>query len=647
MVIFLIKQKKTNRPKLLIFIIFFCFCFVVKHFEGIDIMIDASSKPSSTRIYEFLQSTELVGHLSTAILKKLANALQVVPLEGCQILMQQNEKADCMYFVMHGRLRVFVTDDVGHEIVVGEISSGEVVGEMALLTDDPRSATVRTIRDCVLLKLTRDTFDKFVIKYPETALEISRQCIHRLSSSMRSKKVKKSKLHTITILPTHENPLIIDSIKKLSHTISKHGRVLVLNQDVINQKLGIDISQLTPSDSRYANIVAWVNEQEDNYDYIVYEANITSSLWTDLCLRQADCIFVFTSSQDDPKLTEIEQELFYQKPDITCRKSLVILHPKKSKTPKNTVLWLEKRKVDDFFHIACDSDADAERLARILTGNSIGIVLSGGGARGLAHVGLLRALEENNIPFDMVGGTSMGAVIASACSMEWNSDVIKQLCNSVFVKGDQVDFTFPMLSLSTGKNIVEQLKNSFGDETRIEDSWRRNYCVSTNLSTQKMMIHDQGLLWHAIRSSTSLPAIFPPVLSKEGFLIDGAILNNMPVDVMQRKLNAGKVLASQIVTSIEKPHCEEYGDWISGWKLLWSKFSSQNKTNQYPRIDSIITQAIMLNGERYEEQMAQSADECIKLDCAEYDIMDFKAYENIIELGYQSSKKQLENLQWA
>lgn len=139
---------------------------------------------------------------------------------------------------------------------------------------------------------------------------------------------------------------------------------------------------------------------------------------------------------------------------------------------------------------------DFSRLARWVTGNSIGLVLGGGGARGAAHVGMLKAIQDAGIPIDMVGGVSIGAFMGALYCSERNITTVTQKAREWSKKMTQwhrqlLDLTYPITSMFTGKGFNETLVDTFGD-VYIEDLWTPYFTLTTDITASSSRIHTNG-----------------------------------------------------------------------------------------------------------------------------------------------------------
>ncbi len=213
---------------------------------------------------------------------------------------------------------------------------------------------------------------------------------------------------------------------------------------------------------------------------------------------------------------------------------LVLLQPPPDKPIQGTARWLANRRIDFHVHVRRDQPDDLSRVTRIISGNALGLVLAGGAARGFAHLGVHRAMLELGLPIDWIGGTSIGAIMAAAIAAPVSAEETFKLCRKSFVDGKPFsDFTIPMMSLIRGRRMDAMLRQHL--DYRIEDLPIPFYCVSCNLDNGSTNLHESGDLPAALRASAALPGIIPPAVVNQRLTIDGAVVNNLPVDVMRQK----------------------------------------------------------------------------------------------------------------
>jgi predicted acylesterase/phospholipase RssA/CRP-like cAMP-binding protein len=591
--------------------------------------------PTKERTLEFLKASPLFRGLESKALEALIDDFEIVHLEGQRTLIREGELENDLYLVLHGRLRSFLNADTLQEKVLSEIGAGEVFGEIAILVDKPRTATVKTIRDSVLLKLSKKNYDKFIGIYPQSGIEIAKACIKRLLSVSTRGKVSKN-VNTVTFMPLADLSIARDLIHGVAQKLEKSNKVVVLTRKRAEELVG-DTQNIFNEPEKFEKLLRFLNEQEYAFRYVLYEADGTWTPWTQLCFRQADNVYVIKDGSQTSISPEVEQEILNQK-SVASVVALVVNH----KNARLSVAydWIRQNKISSHFPIDVSKSSDLERIVRLINGTSVGLVLSGGGARGLAHVGVLRALEQANIPIDIIGGTSSGSIVAAAYAMGLNSHDVERLFKEFIEAGSRLDLTFPYISLTSGKRLVRSLMTVFGDKL-FEELRTRMFCVSTNLTKNELFIHDTGPVWKGIRASVSLPGIYPPVFTNGELLVDGGVLNNLPVEIMNEKFKAGKTLASMVLLSGEKYRSTIESESLSGWKVLFHKLNPFASRMYIPRIDSVLMRTMNLNEMGHQLAQAKQADFSFMLNLDQFGLMDFKRHKEIVDIGFAQASEQL------
>jgi NTE family protein len=285
---------------------------------------------------------------------------------------------------------------------------------------------------------------------------------------------------------------------------------------------------------------SWFNGIEELNDYVVYVADPGSTGWTRQCCRQADVILLLAPAGGEPRPwpTAILESATAR----GARVDLALLHDERIETGAAT-RWLQSSPVALHHHIV--DAADLGRLARLLTRRGVGLVLSGGGARGFAHLGVIRALREARVPIDFVGGSSIGSIIAAGVAVGWSDEEMRLRYRRSFVDTNPVnDYTFPFVALTRGRKVSRLLQREYGDVS-IEDLRQPFFCVSANLTTGRALEHRDGRVADALRASVAIPGVMPPVYRGDDVLVDGAAINNLPVDLM-RAHAPGMVIGSDV-----------------------------------------------------------------------------------------------------
>lgn len=589
-----------------------------------------------------LALTDLFRGLDKSVIQEFVRESNWVRLPGGEILFRQGDPADSLYAVVHGRLQVVIQPDHGSRAIVRQIGRGTCVGETALLTGERHSATVRAVRDSELVRLRNEEFTGLLERHPEAATELARTLARRLRQATSSSGMA-SQVATIAVVPGH--PAVTESrfAEQLVEALEKlGGSVLHLSSALIDRYLGEGAARTPFAVAGNTRIANWLNDQEEQHRYLVYACDLTATTWTQRCLRQADLILLVHPADADPSPGVIERGMASGEfGGSMARKHLVLLHRDETLRPIGTRRWLAACPVETHHHVRGHRAADYERLARLTAGQAVSLVLSGGGARGFAHIGVIRALGECGVPIDVVGGSSMGSIIAGQYAMGFDTDTMVEINRKGFIDlKPHRDKTVPIVSLITARKLVRMLTMMFGD-TQIEDLWIRYFCVSSNLTRAEMVVHQDGPLWLWARASISVPGVTPPVLHNGDLLVDGGVLNNLPADVVGQ-LCQGSVIAVDAAPRIDLSTDTQAPPSLSGWSLLWGYLNPFGVRLPIPNIFSILTRAAMLSTLSNTEMLKREADLYLHPPTEEIGMFDWKAIDRAVDIGYRFALAQLE-----
>ncbi|MEQ2256307.1 Patatin-like phospholipase domain-containing protein 7, partial [Ilyodon furcidens] len=438
---------------------------------------------------------------------------------------------------------------------------------------------------------------------------------------------------------------------------------LLLTSDIIKQRLGC---AALDSVHEY-RLSSWLGQQEDIHRIVLYQSDSSLTPWTQRCIRQADCIIIVGLGEQEPTVGELERML--ESSSVRAQKQLVLLHREDGPPPSGTAEWLNMRSwISRHHHLSCprrvfskrslpklrelyqrvfekcpDRHSDFSRLARILTGNSIALVLGGGGARGCSQIGILRALNEAGIPVDVVGGTSIGSFMGALYAEEKSSSRMRVRARewamgmtSYFKK--ILDLTYPVTSMFSGASFNYSISSVFKDK-QIEDLWLPYFTITTDITASSMRVHTDGSLWRYVRASMSLSGYLPPLCDpKDGHLLmDGGYINNLPADVA-RSMGAKVVIAID-VGSQNETSLTNYGDSLSGWWLLWKRLNPLAEKVKVLNMAEIQTRLAYVCCVRQLE-VVKDSDYCeyIRPPIDRYGTLDFGKFDEIAEVGYQHGK---------
>jgi predicted acylesterase/phospholipase RssA/CRP-like cAMP-binding protein len=605
--------------------------------------VDETLRPTlrRDRLRAVVHQSKAFAQLEPAVLSAVAEELEPQALYGGEVLFRQGEPGDSVCLVVSGRLSVLLTEEDGSVRVLAELGAGEVVGEMAYIGGEPRSATVVAARDTQLARLGRAGLDRLIERYPAAMLKLlAGRLVSRVRVMSRERRRDAPVVTVALVSATPQVPLPAISAR-VATALAALGPTRHLTSGTVEQALGrTGAAQVHDRDGGSGRLLEWLAAQEEEHRYVLYEADPSLTPWTERCVRQADRILLLADATADPAAGEIERQLLERDRAARPRHTLVLLHGPAVTSPTGTARWLDGRTIDRHLHVRLENPADVARLARFATGNTVGLVLGGGFARGLAHLGVLRALQERGIAVDAVGGASMGAMIGAQWVSGWDADrIVRDTSTGLADSFD--DMTLPFLAFKRGGKYSRLVRSFFGD-ARIEDLWLPYFCVSANLNRAELAVHTRGSLADAVLASTRAPGIFPPVVMNGELHVDGGLINNVPVDVMRDFAGEGAVIGVDVSPPHELNAVSNYGDDLSGWAAFWSRFHPTRERRVYrPSILLVLMRVIEFGGISYRRAKADLADVYISPDVLRFKRNEFHSARAIADVGYAASHKVL------
>ncbi|KAI9683880.1 MAG: phosphatidylcholine and lysophosphatidylcholine phospholipase [Trizodia sp. TS-e1964] len=631
-------------------------------------------------------------------------ALEWVQVNAGHVLYHQSDESDAIYIVLNGRLRAVI--DEGTK-AVGEYGQGESVGELEVMTESTRPATLHAIRDTEVARFPRTLFNSLALEHPGITIKISKIIASRMRALIEDPLFEQRKdktasnmritstvnLRTVTILPVRAGVPVVEFGSRLVNALTQLGTangVATLNQAAILNHLG----RHAFSRMGKLKLSQYLADLEMIYGMVIYVADTNvNSPWTQTCISQADCILLIGLAEGSPSIGEYERFLLGMK--TTARKELVLLHTDRFSPPGLTREWLKNRvwvngghhhiqmsfrtspepvlRETKRFGLALKQrvqviqaeiqkytsrrvqqtplyssetpfKGDFHRLARRLCGKSVGLVLGGGGARGIAQVGVIRAIEEAGIPIDIVGGTSIGSFIGALYARD--ADVVPMYGRAKKFAGRMgsmwrfaLDLTYPSASYTTGHEFNRGIYKTFGN-SQIEDSWLEFYCNTTNISHSRQEFHTSGYVWRYVRASMSLAGLLPPLCDEGSMLLDGGYIDNLTVAHM-KSLGADVIFAVD-VGSRDVNQAQAFGDALSGfWAVLnrWNPFSSHPNPPTLAEIQARLAYVSSVDA----LERAKNTPGCLYMrpPIDAYATLDFAKFDEIYNVGYQYGQEYL------
>lgn len=566
-------------------------------------------------------------HLKGREIRALANLSELMHLKAGENLFYRGDLCREAYILASGKLIATTATKHNSGEILGSLVPHEIVGEMSLLAAVPRSLTIFAEVDCTLLRLRQEDFIYYCRNNPKTAYEMLKIMVNRTQDFLRHLE-KPASAQFVAFLPGDNSPYFSYFMQQL--------KILALD----NPQLTV----LDPQDlAQHTNISELFLSLKHKSDYIFYPLlSKNTSYSQDFLIGYADKIVMLAQGDQPPALDSIQQEILQRNHSV---KELILVYPKTKKNPPYTQSWLQQGNFFRHHHIDADRPHDLQRVWRFLTGTATGLVLGGGGTRGWAHIGAIMALKEAKIPIDAIGGTSVGgAVGASLLLTESFEELIEKYdrLQSMSLKTlSWRELTYPLVSLFSGQSATQIANQELN--YHIENLAKPFFSISCNITSKKEVVHRTGNLAEVIRASASLPGIVPPAVYNNELHVDGAVINNLPVDVMNNFLeDSGRVIAVSL--SNQTPSVSDYTfpPVISLWESLQVKFRWK-KDYRVPSFFNTFIQSLLMGSHQQQLENMEKADILIQPDLHGFPLMARKNQSvRLIELGKLATQEALE-----
>jgi NTE family protein len=536
---------------------------------------------------QILESVPLLATCHRWALAGLARHAEFVTLKKDEMVVREGEKGDGFYVVVSGRLQAYSQANGHAEHIYVRYSSGDWFGEMPLLSGETHWASVRALNDSVLLKIPRVPFETMLKRDPRMALGFTQRMGERMTQLREEK--KRSKWSTIialcsavpgagkTLLATNlvaslawetgEPVLMLDFSGRQGGKPLAHCRPGVisngpeLDEMVTHSPLGYDRLnlKLTGDEKEMHLIAPLFGDLVKRYKYVLVDLPNETCPTVLECMIQADHIYVVARNEEEhlSKTRVLLQDLKEHRQAVSPKARVILTAVGATCVPYvehaqhkvgqeigYLLRWIPESEiiesVDGVPYVLRKPmepySVVVRRIAREMGNLLVGLVLGAGGARGLAHIGVLRLLEREGITVDVVAGSSMGALIAAAWASGKSADELEQI--AMQVKGKRwflklLNPMFPGAGIVRGLSVYHFLE-SIMDGLTFEDTLIPVKIVACDLHTMEEVIFERGKLIDAIRASISIPGIFRPMKYKGRTLIDGGLASPVPIDLMVR-----------------------------------------------------------------------------------------------------------------
>ncbi|QUS40976.1 cyclic nucleotide-binding domain-containing protein [Tardiphaga alba] len=595
-----------------------------------------------------LLQTILGNHFATddaGILAAIEAGTHYIDLSSGETLFRQGDPGDDVYFVLSGRLRAIVMNGNDRK-VLGEIRRGETIGELALFTGEPRSASIIAMRDSSVAKVSRSVVEAAISKVPQIALSMTRLVIERFRRAERAGTPPAVPVN-VCVLPISAGVDAARFAAALRTAQPDPTKIAIITPADIAAQLG----NQTGADvwKRYGAVDRHVNGVEADNGALYLVAEHTDTEWTRFCLRHADEVLLLADAAATPDLSAVERDCLHGTTPISiANRTLVLQHDAATKSPSGTARWLAQRPATRHFHIRPALDADMRRIARIISGRAIGLVLAGGGAKGFAHVGVVKAIEEAGIEADFIGGTSIGAIMGMVMALGLDASGVRTAVHKAFVahpKGNITgDYNFlPLVSLIRGRRSHDAISAAVFDAAAshidMEDTWKTFFVIASNYSTGGEAVLTHGSLARNVIASYAIPGALPPVFIDGHMMFDGGTFNNFPVDVMA-ELGVGKIIGIDLSTDHGRTF--ELASVPGTMALLRDKFRPRKKRRyRLPSVFETMLASSFITSASKQKSMRKHVHLLFQPQIPRTGLLEWKRFDQIVEASYVHARDML------
>ena len=545
--------------------------------------------------------------LSWFALNRVSRHVEIVDYNKGDIICRQGAPADAFYALFSGRVYSYSLNHAGHKEDVDFILRGMQFGIISTLTGENHSRTYEAINDSVVIKINKDSFSQLLKSTPQLAVALSQSLSQRIHSHYaHSKNTQESTIIAVyaSVKGSGSSTYATNLALSLKEQTDKKILLLSLSSDKDEER--IDLANIVGDHHAILNTIAkgvlavdllsvkfdpqnttimgkisqFISAMVNNYNYIVLDLPNEMDDVVMKTLTQSDVIHLVSIDNEKDldttrhvidKLSEQLKEKFHAE-----RVQVIIsgvntenhISPQEIKKILNYDIFLVlphlkpaeftyKKVVPGFAFVEVDPQSEyaqtIRRLSRQISKVMIGLVLGGGAALGMAHIGVIRVLEREGIPIDIIVGSSMGALIASIWSLGYSAQDLEKFGREFESKSGLLkvfDPVIPIAGLVGGEGIRQWLKGKLGTKT-FHDSKIPLRVVTYDLFHRKEIVLSDGLLIDAVRKSIAIPGVIKPVMEGRQMIIDGGVLNPLPTNVLT-EMGVKKIIAVNVLLSPEE-----------------------------------------------------------------------------------------------
>jgi EmrB/QacA subfamily drug resistance transporter len=567
--------------------------------------------PRAESAGDFLAHVPLFSGLEARLREALASRARAMRLDAGEWLFHEGDPGDAMYIVRGGRLEVV---DEATNAVIRELGRGDSLGELALLSASPRSASVRAARASDVLAVDRAEFDEHLHDSPALSLALNRVLAGQLRDNRAPAAATRPRPTTVALVGLGDRLPLERIARRLTVALERHLSTALLDgSEADAPRAG------AAATSVYGPLL---DHAEAGKEIVILAGGsaLSSEPWTEFCLQQADRILAVTAGGPVP-------EALRERPELRGCDLLAYDISPGSGELAGWAAVLEP--IESHVVRELEFDGDVDRAARRISGRSVGIVLSGGGARAFAHIGVLEELSAAGVTIDRVAGVSMGAFVGALFAMGLDGDEMDARCFEEWVQRRPLkDYTVPRRSLIRGQRAEAMLRRTFG-ELAIEELASSFICGCAELRSGRLVLVRSGSLWEAVGFSICIPILAPPQVRGRDLFIDGSLVDNLPVQAMA-DLGEGPIIAVDVKASFESASD--------------GRAPSERRTRvvRAPSLGETLTRVLLLGSANTSDAARRHADIIIKPRAEGVGLLEFHQLDAAREAGRAAARDALE-----
>lgn len=539
----------------------------------------------TSKIITKLKAFPVFSELSLNDIDKLVAHAEIINVPANTLLFSNAMPGTHLYLMLDGYVEVFINEACTKLINI--IRNGEIVGEIGVILQEKYGVTAKSRKPSQLLKISGKLYFE-LFSGSKSLLTLKTAVVKKLRNvnfHLQEERYKYKNLALYFIAANEQ----LSQVKAIFQQCIVGDKVRVYDQNEFNA------SKLSSNN--------FFHQCEDHSGINLFLAEPGNEEWSKAVLTHVEYIYIIVDEAVNFSLPAIINETHH------CPCDLVILHTKQRKYIRTQQFYTVPM-VTRHHHIT-GTTQDYQRIYRFMTGQAIGLVISGGGFRGYAFYGLIKALYDLNIPIDCVGGSSVGATVGAvfAISRNWQefNEIYQQSIEKL--KSRRIfKLTLPIASLFSGELITNVLRSCFGS-FQIEDLPINFFCIVSNLSQRRKEIKSCGSLWEWLRASISVPGLLPPFEQNGDIYVDGGVCSNLPISDMRNYLNgSGSIIAFDVRNSefyITKYSCPAI---ISFKDALWYKLGLTKNKRKLPSVIDVLLESHAITQHIYEANTNTNAD---------------------------------------